>query len=146
MLSSTRLYASPKALENPVKKTQIDRIVLVLKSVLEARDRVIIELNVTSGCLDSIVESLPAMRKPTVSRLHDSQDFAVRAAVPRKEIAELIPSLKERGGRDIVVSKLPRLYLKGSRQCFETLPLKSFKQKLPISLLSAPHLSELTAK
>ena len=41
MTSSTRLYANPKALENPAKREPIERFVLLVRSVLDARRRVI---------------------------------------------------------------------------------------------------------
>lgn len=44
--STTRLYANPKALDIPEKRERIEQIVLLLQSILEARGRVMLELNV----------------------------------------------------------------------------------------------------
>ncbi len=107
--SSTRLYANPNALDNPVKKTAIDALVLSLSSVLQARGRVMVELNVARGDLDSVVSILPAMREPTIATLHHGEGLAVKAAVPRSELPTLIPLLKEQGATDIVVSRLEQI-------------------------------------
>jgi ATP phosphoribosyltransferase len=107
--SSTRLYASPRALENPAKKSAIEGLVLSLSSVLEARGRVMVELNIARDDLDSVVAVLPAMREPTIASLHHGDGLAVKAAVPRFELPTLIPLLKERGATDIVVSRLEQI-------------------------------------
>ena len=105
MQSSTRLFASRSAYDNPKKRQVIDQLVVLLRSVLEARSRVMLDLNVSASSLESVVEALPCMREPTVSALRGAAGFAVRAAVPRADIAELIPLLRERGATDLVVSR-----------------------------------------
>ena len=107
--SSTRLYASPLALEQPEKRRLIEQLVLIVRSVLEARQRVMLEVNVSTTRLESLVRLLPCMREPTISQLHGEQGYAVKVAVPRKELAELIPQIKAQGGTDIVVTKLEQI-------------------------------------
>lgn len=101
--SSTRLYASPRALREPSTRTAIDRLVMLLKSVLEARARVMIEVNVAPADLERVVSILPCMREPTVAALHGGAGYAVKSAVPRDRLAVLIPEIKARGGTDLVV-------------------------------------------
>ena len=107
--SSTRLYASPAALENQAKRAAIDDLTLCLRAVLEARGRAMIELNVVPSDLERVVEVLPCMREPTIATLHGDAGFAVRAAVPRGDLPRLVPQLKERGATDIVVSTLEQI-------------------------------------
>lgn len=113
MTSSTRLYANPKVLEDPEKKEAIDRLILVLRSVLDARERVMVEVNVSKEDLNAVVEILPCMRRPSVAELHGKagyvEGYVVKAAVPRAEIARLVPLLKESGGTDVVVSLISQL-------------------------------------
>jgi ATP phosphoribosyltransferase len=109
MRSSTRLFANPRALEIPHKREAIEGLVLVVRSVLEARKRVMIEVNVSAEALASVIETLPCMRMPTISPLSGGEAFAVKAAVPRDQLPTLIPALKARGGTDIVVSKLTQI-------------------------------------
>jgi ATP phosphoribosyltransferase-like protein len=109
MTSSTRLYASTKAMEIPAKKTAIDGLVVSLRSVLEARGRAMVELNVAPEDMERVIEILPSMREPTIATLHGSEGLAVKAAVPRSELPGLIPRLKTRGATDIVVSRLEQI-------------------------------------
>ncbi len=104
MVSSTRLYANPRALEQPVLRDMIERLVLLVRSVLEARTRVMVEVNVAADRLESLLEVLPCMRQPTVSTLAGDEGFAVKAAVPRDQLPEVIPLLKACGGSDVVVT------------------------------------------
>lgn len=109
MRSSTRLYAHPRALDVPEKRATIEHLVLLVRSVIEARRRVMVELNVPDARLEALIEILPCMREPTVSRLHGEAGYAVKAAVPRADLPALIPILKSRGGTDIVVSNLAQI-------------------------------------
>lgn len=109
MESSTRLYAHPAVLDNAAKKEAVDRLVMVLDSVLAARARVMVEVNVTSENLEHLIEVLPCMREPTISPLHSESGYAVKAAVPRDVLPTVIPELKERGGTDIVVTSLAQI-------------------------------------
>lgn len=109
MRSTTRLYANPAAMEDPEKREIIDLLVLLLSSVLEARKRVMLEVNVSREHLEAIIAILPCMREPTVSSLHASTGYAVKAAVPRSDLVTIIPRLKASGGTDIVVSVLSQI-------------------------------------
>ncbi len=104
MASSTRLYASRRAVADASKRARIDDLVMLLRSVLDARQRVMIELNVGKDRLESVCAVLPCMREPTVAQLAHDAGFAVRAAVPRRDLPTLIPKLRASGGSDIVVT------------------------------------------
>lgn len=105
MRSSTRLYANPRAMKEPGTKAAIDRLVLLLKSVLEARQRVMLEVNVTAADLERVIAALPCMREPTISQLHGGAGYAVKAAVPRSRLPLVIPEIKARGGTDVIVTQ-----------------------------------------
>ena len=107
--SSTRLFASREAAADPAKRARMDELVLLLRSVLDARTRVMLELNVAKADLEAVLDVLPCMRQPTISALRGEAGFAVRAAVPRRDIAALVPRLKELGGADIVISNVSQL-------------------------------------
>jgi ATP phosphoribosyltransferase len=109
MRSSTRLYANAHALERPAKRERIERLVLLLRSVLDARQRVMLEVNVPADRLEAVVAVLPSMREPTMAPLHGNQGFAVKAAVPRRDLPKVIPEIKARGGTDIVVTALAQI-------------------------------------
>jgi len=109
MRSSTRLYANPRALDVPAHRAAVEGLVMVLDSVLEARRRVMVEVNVSADRLAAVLEVLPCMRQPTVSPLAGDGGFAVKAAAPRETLPGLVPRLKAAGGTDIVVSRLAQI-------------------------------------
>jgi len=107
MRSSTRLYASPRALDT--HHEAIDRLVLLIRSVLEARRRVMVEVNVEPDRLEALLAVLPCMRQPTVSQLAGGAGFAVKAAVPRSDLPTVVPKLKAAGGTDVVVTQIAQI-------------------------------------
>jgi ATP phosphoribosyltransferase len=107
--SSTRLYASRAAMDDAARRAPIEDLVLLLRAVLDARQRVMLEVNVTAERLEAVCGVLPCMREPTISPLHGQAGFAVKAAVPRAQLAALVPAIKARGGTDIVVSALAQI-------------------------------------
>ncbi len=109
MHSSTRLYAHPEAMENRSRRERIEHLCLLLRSVLDARKRVMVEVNVTADKLEEVVRVLPSMREPTIARLHGEDGYAVKAAVPRSELVRVIPLIKARGGTDIVVTPITQI-------------------------------------
>ena len=52
--------------------------------------------------LGSVIQLLPAMKSPTVSKLFGEDGFAVEAVVPKHTINTLIPALKDHGATDII--------------------------------------------
>jgi ATP phosphoribosyltransferase len=109
MKSSTRLYANPRTLDDPGRRARVEDLVMLLRSVIEARRRVMVEVNVSAENLEAVIQVLPCMREPTIARLHGEGGYAVRAAVPRKELPGVIVEIKRRGGTDIVVTNLSQL-------------------------------------
>lgn len=109
MTSSTRLYANPRALEDPTRRGLIEDLVLLLRSVLAARSRVMLELNVGEADLARVVDIVPCMRQPTIASLYGNGAFAVKVAVPRAQLADLIPVLKRAGATDVVVSRIDQI-------------------------------------
>lgn len=109
MTSSTRLYASKSAWNEPAKRERIELLALLLQSVIDARKRAMVELNVPADRLEDVVRILPCMREPTVAPLHHGAGFAVKAAVPREMIPALVPAIRQAGGSDIVVSEVAQI-------------------------------------
>lgn len=109
MKSSTRLYANPRTMEDPSRRGRIEDLVMLLRSVLDARRRVMVEVNVSAENLENVIRVLPCMREPTIAQLHGEGGYAVRAAVLRKQLPQVIVEIKRRGGTDIVVTGMSQL-------------------------------------
>ncbi|MBS1703752.1 MAG: ATP phosphoribosyltransferase [Armatimonadetes bacterium] len=104
--SSTRVFASKQAMDDPDKRAKIEDFVLILRSVMNARTRVMVEVNVSKEDLEAVASILPCMRQPTIAALHGDAGYVVKAAVQKSELPTLIPIIKQKGGTDIVVSTL----------------------------------------
>ncbi|MCX7544227.1 ATP phosphoribosyltransferase [Marinicella gelatinilytica] len=100
--SSTQFIANKNTLKDADKKPIIDDILLLMNGVLNARERVLLEMNCPKSVVADIVKLLPAMRSPTVSELYNSDAYSIRAAVPTKAAAALIPQLIAAGAVDIL--------------------------------------------
>ncbi|MDX2175681.1 MAG: ATP phosphoribosyltransferase [Candidatus Sumerlaeia bacterium] len=109
MRSTTRFYAHPAALDDAEKREGIERLVLLMRSVLTARDRVMVEVNVEASKLEAVCAALPCMREPTIAQLHGDAGYAVKAAVRKSDLPRIIPDIKARGGCDIVVTALAQI-------------------------------------
>jgi ATP phosphoribosyltransferase len=109
MTSTTRFICNAKALEDPVKRRVMEEMVLLMKSTLRARERVLIEMNVDAEDFTRVVANVPCMRAPTVSELYGGQGYAIKIAVPSADVKELIPRLVALGARDILEYKLEKI-------------------------------------
>jgi ATP phosphoribosyltransferase-like protein len=107
--SSTRLYASPQAMQNDAKRERIEDLHLLLRSVLDARKRVMIEVNAPEDRLKEVVALLPCMREATVAPLFGNSGYAVKAAVLREKLHEIIPAIKAAGGTDVAVTAISQI-------------------------------------
>jgi ATP phosphoribosyltransferase len=107
--SNTKLIANKKSWKDPAKRKEIEEIKILLLAVLEARGKVFIVMNIPEDKLDSVVSALPAMKKPTVSKLYKSDYYAVESVVSKSEINILIPKLKSLGAEDILEMDITKI-------------------------------------
>jgi len=109
MRSTTRFFCNKTALEDPQKRKKLEEMTMLMKSTIQAREKVMIEMNVADDVFDKIVNNLPCMRAPTVSRLHNSNGYAVKIAVPTRDVPDLIPRLVQLGATDILEYKVEKI-------------------------------------
>jgi ATP phosphoribosyltransferase len=100
--SSTRFVASGAAMADNEKRGRIEELAMLFKAVLDGREQVMLEMNLPKQDYERIAASLPAMCSPTVSPLYGGRGYAVKIAVKKNEIPDLIPRLKKLGAADIV--------------------------------------------
>lgn len=108
--SSTRFVASRAALADKEKRRRIEELAMLFRSVLDGRERVMLEMNIPKEQFESLA-SLPAMRSPTVAPLYADAGFAVKIAVKKHEVPDIIPKLKNLGAVDIVEYDLRKVVL-----------------------------------
>jgi ATP phosphoribosyltransferase len=100
--SYTELIANPVSYADDTKRHAMEQLLTLLSGALIARERVLVKLNVAATDLNAVIELLPAMKSPTVSKLFGEDGFAVEAVVPKHTINTLIPALKDHGATDII--------------------------------------------
>ena len=101
LTSYTELIANKDSYADPVKRHAMQQIMTLLTGTLEARDKVLLKLNVAESSLEAVLALLPAAKSPTVSRLA-SGDVAVESVVPKRGINTLIPDLIDAGASDLL--------------------------------------------
>jgi ATP phosphoribosyltransferase len=107
--SSTRFVASTRALDAPAKRERIETLGMMMRAVLDARRRVLVEVNVSADRLDAVVAVLPAMKSPTIQPLFGSQGYAVKAAVPRAQLPRILVALRAAGATDLIAYALEQV-------------------------------------
>jgi ATP phosphoribosyltransferase len=109
LVSYTELVANRAATEDPAKARAMSQLLVLLQGALEARGRVLVKLNVSGSDLAAVIDLLPSMKSPTVSKLFGGDDYAVETVVEKSQINVLIPALKERGATDIIELALSKI-------------------------------------
>jgi ATP phosphoribosyltransferase len=109
LVSFTELIANRQAYDDPAKRHAMGQILTLLQGTLEARGKVLVKLNVGEADLDRVIEMLPAMKSPTVSKLFGEDGYAVETVVPKSELNILIPALKDHGATDIIELPLAKI-------------------------------------
>jgi ATP phosphoribosyltransferase len=111
MESNTQLIANHSALADPWKKTKVDNIALLLRAAIEAQGRVGLMLNVRRDDLAAVLDLLPALQRPTISALSDTDCVAVTTIIEERTVRDLIPRLKGARAQGIVEYPLNKIVL-----------------------------------
>jgi ATP phosphoribosyltransferase len=109
LVSGTELIANEAAAADPAKREAMGQLLTLLQGALEARDKVLVKLNVTAADLGAVIRLLPSMKSPTVSQLFGEEGYAVEAVVQKARINTLIPALKDAGATDILELSLSKI-------------------------------------
>lgn len=111
MESFPQFVANKSSYKDPWKKEKIDRIAMLLNAAQAARDVVGLKMNVPSDDLEKLLEKLPALRNPTVSKLADENWVAIETVLEESVVRTLIPELKSLGAEGIIEYPLNKLVL-----------------------------------
>jgi ATP phosphoribosyltransferase len=91
------------------RREAVERLELMLRSVVAARRRRYVMMNAPAAALAEIRTILPSMGAPSVLNLADPGQIAIHAAVDTDEVWELLPKLKGAGASSILVVPVERL-------------------------------------
>jgi len=91
------------------KKYKDENMVLSLSSVIFAKNKRYIMVNVPVEKLEEIKRIIPGMESPTVMSLAESDYVAVHSVIDEDEIFSVIKKLKKAGGKDILVLPIERV-------------------------------------
>ena len=111
MESFPQFIANKDAYKDEWKRQKLERIGMLLKAAQAARDVVGLKMNVPSQDLDKLLEKLPALRNPTVSKLADDNWVAIETVLEESVVRTLIPELKSLGAEGIIEYPLNKLVL-----------------------------------
>ena len=99
--TTTRFIANKEAYENPEKRAKIERISMMLNSVIDAVPLSALMLNAPETELEAILAILPS-ENPTVSHLAKGDWVDITVVLEKKVLRDIIPKLKEHGAKAIV--------------------------------------------
>lgn len=102
LTSTPRLVANHEAWKDSWKREKIETLALLLKAALEAEAKVGLKMNIEQKNLANLLQSLPALRNPTVSSLSQAGWVAVETIIDEQVVRELIPRLKAAGAEGII--------------------------------------------
>lgn len=88
---------------------EIERVVTAIESVLAGRKKRYLLLNAPRETTERITALIPGLEAPTVIPLAEDGMVSIHSVVGRDEVWNLLPLLKEAGGRDILVLPIGQL-------------------------------------
>ncbi len=104
--STTQLIANRAALDDAWKREKIHSLRILLAGAVEAVGKVGLKVNVPERSLQQLMDVLPAMKRPTVSKLWSKNGsdpwWAVEVIIEEDQVKRLVPKLKGAGGQDII--------------------------------------------
>src|ERR1051326_590731 len=103
MESEAVLIANAASLASPKKKGDIDRILVRLRSCLNARGKKYIMMNAPASAVREIRRLIPGMKSPTIVPLANPDMVAVHSVVGEEVFWDVMEKLKQAGATDIVV-------------------------------------------
>jgi ATP phosphoribosyltransferase len=100
--STTQFIANRDAWKDRFKQGKMEEIALLLKGAIAAEEKVGLKMNIRKSGLKKIINSLPALKKPTVSQLSEEGWFAIETVIDERVVRRLIPELKKMGAEGII--------------------------------------------
>jgi ATP phosphoribosyltransferase len=102
LVSYTEVVANAESYGDPARRHAMGQLMTLLTGTLEARDKVLVKLNVSRADYERVLPLVPALKAPTVSELAGDSGYAIETVVPKNQINTLIPALKDAGATGIL--------------------------------------------
>ena len=109
MESNPQLIANPASYADDWKRQKIDNLALLLNAAIEAHGRVGLMLNVRREDLETVLDLLPALQRPTIAPLTDEGWVALNTIIDERTVRDLIPKLCAANAHGIVEYPLNKL-------------------------------------
>jgi len=109
--STTRLIANRSAWTDTWKRHKLEDLRLLLEGAMNALDKVGLMMNVRRKDLDTVLATLPALRRPTISHLSDEEWVAVNTIIDESVVRHIIPALKKAGAEGLVEYPLNKIVM-----------------------------------
>ena len=109
LVSYTEVIANPTSHADDDKRHAMGQLMTLLNGALEAREKVLLKLNVSAERYQDVLNVLPSAKSPTVSELAGGAGYAVESVVEKRTINLIIPALRDAGATDlleIAISKI----------------------------------------
>ena len=109
LVSYTEVIANPESHADDDKRHAMGQLMTLLNGALEAREKVLLKLNVSADHYQDVLAVLPSAKSPTVSELAGGAGYAIESVVEKRTINLIIPALREAGATDlleIAISKI----------------------------------------
>ncbi|HEY6344681.1 MAG TPA: ATP phosphoribosyltransferase [Bryobacteraceae bacterium] len=109
--SNTQLIANSEAWGSAWKHRKLCDIKMLLEGAINALGKVGLMLNVERAHLEAVLDVLPALKKPTISPLSDSDWLALNTILDESTVRTILPRLKEAGAQGIVEYPLNKIVM-----------------------------------
>lgn len=109
ILESTAIVIAKKDL-TPVQTEKTNSLIVALESVIEAREKKYLMVNIPKASLCQLKEFLPGLSAPTVTTLlGDDEQAVVHVVVDKDKVYDSITKLKALGGQGILIMTVDQM-------------------------------------
>ncbi|MGH9452922.1 MAG: ATP phosphoribosyltransferase [Terriglobia bacterium] len=111
MESNTKFIANHTAWADPAKRNKLETLIMLLEGAIEAAGKVGLMMNVQRKDMAAVLGVLPALKRPTISDLTESDWVAINTVIEEKTVRQIIPRLKAANAQGIVEYPLNKIVM-----------------------------------
>lgn len=111
MESNTKFIANQAAWGDAAKRNKLETLVMLLEGAIQAAGKVGLMMNVRRKDMTAVLAVLPALKRPTISDLTESDWVAINTVIEEKTVRQIIPRLKAANAQGIVEYPLNKIVM-----------------------------------